>query len=241
MAPEEPQCPVCRSGFQGGDVEVSRPIWNFLGKLTVTCQFNCGATHPVSEDANHASNCAFRPLQCRWCPQRHRLEQLAEHEANCSQRPVECPRCQASVTHADLESGVHSCESIGSDDSVLCHCRHRAFGCDWQGPRDEEDQHLAVCWSEQGKNVLHGLVGRIAVLERQKKEDAAQWEALETRMKQEIEMKNEVILRMVAQMEMRLTDQVTSLLINRDKVPLPPPTDLAGPMGGSEEHEAASD
>jgi len=62
------------------------------------------------------------------------------------------------------------------------------------------------------------LVGRIGLLEREKHEAATRGDALEARMQGEIEMKNEVILRMVAQSEMRLTDQITSLLVNNNRL-----------------------
>lgn len=210
---QEAQCPVCRQSFRGGEVEVSRPIWNFLGKLTVACEFaehGCGSTHTVSEAAQHSAECAFRPQKCRWCPQRYRLEELADHEGNCDRRPVECPRCNASVAHSDLETRIHACTV--DDPTVPHYCRHRALGCGWQGQRSEEEAHLPECWSEQGKDVLHGLVSRILELEQHREEDILRWERVESRLKQEIEMKNEVILRMVASMEMRLTDQITSLL-----------------------------
>jgi hypothetical protein len=66
------QCPVCRQSFHGEDVAVSRPIWNFLGKLQVACEFSingCSAVHAVHDAEHHAGGCPFRPLKCRWCPQ----------------------------------------------------------------------------------------------------------------------------------------------------------------------------
>ena len=199
------QCPVCRQSFHGEDVAVSRPIWNFLGKLQVACEFSingCSAVHAVHDAEHHAGGCPFRPLKCRWCPQVHRTELITDHEATCDHRPVDCPRCHASVAHADLVAGAHSCEPREGDPTAPCSCRHRPLGCGWQGLQSEEADHLSACWSEQGKAVLHGLVGRIGLLEREKHEAATRGDALEARMQGEIEMKNEVILRMVAQSEM---------------------------------------